>query len=55
MKFVCQIGKGGKLASASNAWANVKTLLNAPDEIELDAKDAPKIAPPVKRRNEPSL
>ena len=40
-----------ELTSASNAWANVKTLLNVPDEIER----APTISPPVKKRSGPSL
>jgi len=38
-------------SDATNAWANVKTLLNVQDEIEI----APKITPEAKRQSGPSL
>ena len=37
---------------ASNAWANVKILLNVPNEIELAPKTSPEIASPIRKRND---
>jgi septation ring formation regulator EzrA len=40
-----------EMSVATNAWANVKTLLNVQDEIEI----APKVAPKARRQSGPSL
>jgi len=39
----------------TNAWANVKTILNVQDEIVIVPKATPEIAPKRQRRSGPSL